>query len=400
MMEPLLYLVHRIPYPPNKGDKVRSFHLLKYLSKHFDIYLGAFVDDLADWKYEKKLEPYCKDINLVPLNPLSAKMRGLTGLLSGDALSIYYYRDARMRRWVKNITHSKEIKKTIIFSSPMAQYVYADNDIAIKIADFVDIDSDKWMQYSKNHSFPVNYIYQREARTLLKYEQKIAKNFDATLFVSEIERNDFNKCVPESKHKHLFYNNGVDYEYFNPALELKNPFPPESVSIVFTGAMDYWANVDAVKWFAESIFPHIKICNPHAKFYIVGSNPTADVIELTKDDSVVVTGRVEDIRSYIKFANLVVAPMRIARGIQNKVLEAMAMEKTIVATSLALEGVANCDNYKPYCADTENVFSEICNKILQDKNIIENPLSRVCIENHYNWEKNIQMVIGLLRSGQ
>jgi len=395
-MTPLLFLSHRIPYPPNKGDKVRSFHLLKSLSRHFDIYLGAFVDDPEDWKYRDGINDFCKLNYLRPLNPLQAKIRSLKGFLTGEALSLPYYRDMHMVRWVKNIIKQENIEHAIIYSSSMAQYIDAKlNNLRVRVADFVDIDSDKWLQYSKRHGFPMSIVYQREADRLLEFEREIARKFNATLFVSESEKNDFDKIAPDSKYQHYFYNNGVDYDYFNPANKLLNPYNTDSVNIAFTGAMDYWANVDAVKWFTIYILPKILKAIPNARFYIVGSNPSVTVTELEKSNNVVVTGRVDDIRPYIKFADLIVAPMRIARGIQNKVLEAMAMSRPIVATSLALEGIQKCGNYHPYQADTEDLFAKRCLDVLNGE-MTSIPESRECIREHYDWDKNIQVVTRLL----
>ena len=159
--------------------------------------------------------------------------------------------------------------------------------------------------------------------------------------------------------------------------------------------MDYWANADAVQWFAHKVFSEIKKLRPLAYFYIVGSNPSRDVMALEKIQGVVVTGRVEDIRSYIKYASLIVAPMRIARGVQNKILEAMAMEKSVVATSLALEGIARCDEFKPQCADSPAEFTKCCLSMLKVN--VNVPAARRCIEEHYNWDANLQKVVNLLR---
>jgi len=395
-MTPLLLLVHRIPYPPNKGDKVRSFNLLKTLAKHYDLYLVAFVDDDNDWQYENKLDQYCKKFKLFPLNKISAKLRSFKGLLTGEALSLPYYRDARVQRWVDQTVKKYAIQHALVFSSPMAQYVEnVQPTLKKRIADFVDIDSDKWLQYSNGCRFPMKWIYRREAKTLLKFEKKIAIDFDSTLFVSENERDDFNKYLPENASKHDFYNNGVDYEFFNPALNLSNPYDNITEVIAFTGAMDYWANADAVQWFALNVFSEIKKSRPMAYFYIVGSNPSREVMALEKLKGVVVTGRVEDIRSYIKYANLIVAPMRIARGVQNKILEAMAMEKSVVATSLALEGIAQCDEYQPQCADSPAEFTKCCLSMLKVN--VNVPAARRCIEEHYNWDANLQKVVNLLR---
>jgi glycosyltransferase involved in cell wall biosynthesis len=185
--------------------------------------------------------------------------------------------------------------------------------------------------------------------------------------------------------------------YFDPQLEFSNPFEREINVITFTGAMDYWANIDAVKWFVEQVLQEIRKECPLTRFYIVGANPSDEVIGLQKHEGIVVTGRVDDIRPYVKHSSLIVAPMRIARGIQNKVLEAMAMAKPLVATSLALEGIVLCDNYKPRLADSPEAFAEQCLAALQENSIDNVTEARDCIKQHYDWEQNLHRVVELLQ---
>lgn len=387
-------LVHRIPYPPNKGDKVRSFHLLKYLSTKFNVYLGAFIDDEADIKYTNELRSYCKQIKLIKINPLTSKLTSLFGLLSGEALSIVFYRKRMMRNWVDEIVMTCNIRKAIMFSSPMMQYLERHN-MDRMVADFVDIDSDKWDQYSKNFRFPLNWIYRREAKKLLTYERRAAGYVDKVFFVSSQEKRDFDEYSPDTTAHHDYYNNGVDFDYFNPALNYENPYFEKRQIITFTGAMDYWANVNAVIWFVEYVFPEILKIYPLAQFYIVGSNPDKNVKALANSgsDAVVVTGRVEDIRPYIAHADLIVAPLHIARGVQNKVLEAMAMKKNIVATKLAFEGIDKCEGYTPLCADTPEEFAQHCINVLRSNEFTKAALARECVIKNYNWERNIDKVV-------
>jgi sugar transferase (PEP-CTERM/EpsH1 system associated) len=396
-MKPLLYLVHRLPFPPNKGDKIRSFNLLKILSKHFKVFLGAFVDDEKDWKYQDEVNNYCEGMKLLPLNPKKAKLRSLSGFVTGKALSLPYYKDVKMQIWVNEIVSSMKIKNIMVFSSSMAQYVDSESyDGCVRIADFVDMDSDKWRQYSCKKPFPMDRLYAREAKRLTAYERKICDSFQKTLFVSSDEMQHFAIQNPGRETKLGFYKNGVNSVYFDPALELHNPYPESVLPIVFTGAMDYWANVDAVSWFVNSILKRIREVIPEVTFYIVGSNPCDEVLQLQKNDGVIVTGTVKDVRPYLKHALLVVAPLRIARGIQNKVLEGMAMAKPVVATPEALEGIEESEDYNPLVGHDEYEFSNHCLRILQshDRN---NPVNeaRNSILKHYNWESNLASVIGL-----
>ena len=336
----LLFLSHRIPYPPNKGDKIRSFHLLKYLSEKYRIFLAAFIDDPADWQHTEKLSRWCEQTHFLQLNDKLGKFRSLKGFLTGQPLTLPYYFDADMAAWVSEVMAHETVANILVFSSAMAQYAQGARfgDIN-KIIDFVDVDSDKWRQYAEKKNWPMNWVYRREARQLLIYEREIAASFSASLLVSSTEADLFKKLAPESADKISYCSNGVDIAEFDPAVEFSNPFPDPGPHIVFTGAMDYWPNEDAVVWFVTEVFPAARTEWPDLKFHIVGSRPSEKVMALTKFDGVEVTGRVPDVRPYICNAAAVVAPMRIARGIQNKVLEAMAMGKPVIVSPMGLEGI-------------------------------------------------------------
>ena len=389
-MESILYLVHRIPYPPNKGDKIRSYHLLKYLSKHYKVYLGSFIDDVNDWQYQENVNEYCEETFITGINPRLAKCKSLSGFVSNKALTIPYYYDRSMKSWVDKIFKKHNIKRIVIFSSAMAQYV--EHLLSAEIAsviDFVDVDSDKWKQYAENQTWLMSWVYNRESKKLLKYESNIAEKFSKSYFVSKIEANLFVKLTGNTTSDIDFFNNGVDYDYFNPVQELSNPYQDEQV-LVFTGAMDYWANVDGIVWFVNEIFP--KIVDQHAKvkLYIVGVNPLEKVQQLHNGANIIVTGKVDDIRPYIQFASVVVVPLRLARGVQNKVLEGMAYNKPIVATRSAIEGIEECNNFSPLISNNESRFSQHCVDLLSELNQDENEItSRECILSLYDWDANL-----------
>jgi len=397
--EALLFLVHRIPYPPNKGDKIRSYHLLTFLSQYYDIYLGAFIDDPDDKQYKDKVSQYCKGVYLESLNPLMAKFKSVSGLISRQALSIPYYSSAKMQHWVDAVTKKNNIKQFLAFSSPMAQFLQKVPDKSLTIMDFVDIDSDKWQQYCKTHKGIMSLVYAREARYLFDYEKHIAQQFSASLFVSQQEAMMFKKMCPEAAQKIHGISNGVDIDYFSPEYCSASPYNSNKKVLVFTGAMDYWANCDAVIWFANKIFPGLQKRNPDFEFYIVGSKPTEQVMELNSIKGVFVTGRVDDIRPYIKYAFLAVAPLRIARGIQNKVLEAMAMGKAVIATQNAVEGINLPDDIKKL------VSTSVAEQLATIEQLTDNNyrksieiISRQWINDHYSWHNTLKPMLQLIKS--
>ncbi|NEX64180.1 TIGR03087 family PEP-CTERM/XrtA system glycosyltransferase [Noviherbaspirillum galbum] len=395
-MEDLLYLVHRIPFPPNKGDKIRSFHILKHLSTRYRVHLGTFIDDPKDWEYVDKVKALCAETCIVPLNPTVAKLRSLSGFLHGEALSLPYYANRRLQLWVDTILGARRIDRALVFSSPMAQYLDG-HRVARRVIDFVDVDSDKWRQYARSKRWPVSAIYSREARTLLQYERRIAAEFDSSTFVSRAESTMFKRLAPESAAKIRFFNNGVDSDYFSPEHAYENPFPAGVKPIVFTGAMDYWANAEAVDWFAHKIFPVIRARKPGAVFYIVGARPMPQVKSLAAIDGITVTGSVPDVRPYIAHAAVSVAPLRIARGIQNKVLEAMSMGRTVIASPEAAEGIQAVTGRELLVARDEREYVDMVLKQLQTKD--KGQIGRAARERvvqRYSWQSGMKQLQDLL----
>jgi sugar transferase (PEP-CTERM/EpsH1 system associated) len=330
-MEPLLYLTHRIPFPPNKGDKVRSYHLLRYLAARYRVYLGTFVDDDADWEHVPAVEALCEKACVRKLVPVAARARSLAGLLTGDPLTLPYYRDRELLAWVANVVADERITRCVIFSSAMARYLDELPGLK-KVIDFVDVDSAKWSEYARRRSWPMSWLYRREGEKLLAFERDAARRADAVTFVTAAEAELFRRLAPESADRIRVVENGVDADLFSPAHALPSPYPAGEQPIAFTGAMDYWPNVDAVTWFAREVLPGILAAHPAARFYIVGMKPGPEVNALATERAVRVTGRVPDTRPYLAHARVAVAPLRVARGVQNKVLEAMAMARPVVVS--------------------------------------------------------------------
>jgi sugar transferase (PEP-CTERM/EpsH1 system associated) len=388
-MEELLYLVHRIPYPPNKGDKIRSFHLLKHLARRYRVHVGAFVDDPADWRHAEALQQLAGgEICLLPLHPKRATLKSALGLLTGEPLTLPYYRDRRMRRWVDRLVSARRVRRALMYSSSVAQYLMPHPEMK-RVIDFVDIDSDKWRQYAQKKPWPLSWVYRREAATLLRYERNVAQAFDAAAFVSEAEAALFRQMAPESAHKVFGFSNGVDTEYFSPQHVFATPFEPDQLPIVFTGAMDYWANVDAVTWFAQEVLGAVREQLPQARFYVVGARPTPEVRALASISGVTVTGSVPDVRPYLAHARAVVAPLRIARGIQNKVLEAMAMAKPTIVSPEALEGIEAEVGRELLLASDRDAFCSQCLAVLQGMHGEAGERARARVVNHYSWDYHL-----------
>jgi sugar transferase (PEP-CTERM/EpsH1 system associated) len=393
-MEDLLLLIHRIPYPPNKGDKIRSYHLLKHLARHYRVHLATFVDDPDDWQYVPHVEALCASSHFAGMKPLLARVRSLQALVKNRSLSLEYYRDASLARWVDDTVAKHRIERVLVFSSSMAQYADRYRS-ARRVVDFVDVDSDKWRQYADQKSWPMSWLYRYEARQLLAYERRVARDYDASLFVSAPEADLFRQLAPESTAKIGHFSNGVDTDYFSPDQPHADPYAPGERALVFTGAMDYWPNVDAVQWFAADVFPQLRERFGEVKFYIVGSRPAPAVQELAKLPGVVVTGTVPDVRPYIAHAAVSVAPLRIARGIQNKVLEAMAMATPVVVSPQALEGIDAVPGSELVLAEDAGAFVDAVTALLAGQDSAAAAIgaaARAKVQRSYSWSSNLACI--------
>ncbi|MFO7954974.1 TIGR03087 family PEP-CTERM/XrtA system glycosyltransferase [Thioalkalivibrio sp.] len=398
-MEDLLYLVHRIPWPPNKGDKIRSHHILRYLARHYRVHLGTFIDDPADADYLPELKKLCTSVCARPLPRRRAQLRALTGFLTGEALTVPWYRDREMARWVNATLTRHPVGRALAFSSAMAQYLPEGNG-RTRVVDFVDVDSDKWTQYAPTRRWPMSAVYRREGRRLLDYERQVAQASDASLFVSPAEAETFRQQAPEVADRVYALNNGVDHAFFSPdRIPDHNPYPDGVRTIVFSGAMDYWPNVDAVTWFAREVLPLVHAEHPDTLFSIVGSRPSPAVSELARLPGVSVTGFVDDMRSWIGHAHVAVAPLRIARGVQNKVLEAMALARPVVASPQALEGLSVEREVDVLEAPTEpRAFASAVLQAMAEGAHERGQRARERVERDYDWERNLARLDDFLQA--
>lgn len=362
-MANILYLVHRLPYPPNKGDKVRSYHLLRHLQKQHRVFLGTFVDHPDDEAHVATLASMCPDLHVERLNPTLAKLKSLGGLVQGEALSLAFYRSSGLRRWVRGVAAAQPLQASVVFSSAMAQYAQPLLPSVPMLVDFVDVDSAKWTAYVAQHRWPMSWVYAREGRELLAYERAVTAQSQQAFFVTPNEVALFTQAAPECSDKVASLCNGVDAEFFTPDRSLPNPFVGNTHAIVFTGAMDYWPNVDAAVWFATEVLPKLRQRQAGLTFYIVGRDPAPKVLALA-GEHVVVTGTVPDVRPYLQHAAVVVAPLRVARGIQNKILEAMAMAQPVVTVSSCAEAIGASRDEGLFRADTTEDFASVVEDLL------------------------------------
>ncbi len=332
----VLYLTHRVPYPPDKGDRIRNFHLLKYLARKNDVCLACLADEPVSPETLRGLRPYCARLAVVPVRGPLRWLRTAMALATGNTASEGAFASpaltALLRRW------AGEARFDAAFASASSLIGYLRlaelRDVPVMI-DLVDVDSQKWLDYAAAGRGPRSWLYRLEGRRLRELERKLPSWALAVTLVSEAEADIYRQFAEPGLVQAI--PNGVDLDYFRDmGHDRESAVEP---ACAFVGALDYRPNVDAACWFAAEVWPQIRARRPDARLWLIGRRPTSAVLRLAEVPGVEVVGQVPDVRPYLARAALAVVPLRLARGIQNKVLEALAMGKATVASPAALAGL-------------------------------------------------------------
>ncbi|GGD52473.1 TIGR03087 family PEP-CTERM/XrtA system glycosyltransferase [Erythrobacter arachoides] len=333
----ILFLAHRLPFPPDRGDKIRSHHVLKALAAIAPVHVGCLAETPEDFDYEAELAAIAAS-HCMPRRTKPVSLAGMEALVRREPVSLSAFRSPELGRWVEHTLATRHIAAIYVFSGQMGQFVPAGYKGRL-VVDLVDVDSAKFEAYALERSGPRGWIDAREARLLRQVEAGLASRAAATLLVSEAEAELLRSRVGR-EHVIVPLANGIDCVAYDPGIVTPHPeLAADGPHFVFTGQMDYAPNVDAVQRFAQNILPHIRKVDPAACFHIVGRAPTADVLRLGEGSGVRVWGAVPDVRPFLAGATMVVAPLTIARGVQNKVLEAMAMARCVIASREAATGI-------------------------------------------------------------
>lgn len=398
-MERLLYISHRVPYPPDKGERVRAFHEIKALSKHFRITLAFLSHDAADPQAAEPLKQWCEQILTAPAGGASGMIRGGLSLLRGRSATEGYFRSSRLTALLRNAAASEPFDVALGYSSSTLPYLLA-VPARRRIMDLIDVDSLKWASYADSSVGPKRWLYLAESHAVAQLEAQAVRQCDAVVLVSEAEvealhgqllaRSPQGSTYTRSQNV-LAVGNGVDTEYFHPP---DRPYegPP---TLVFTGQMDYRPNVEGVCWFVKEVWPLLRQDFPDLRFNIVGRNPTPAVRRLADIPGITVTGTVPDIRPHLWNATAAVCPLMIARGIQNKVLEAMASGLPVVGSPEAIKGLDIEMGKDAFAADTPLTWHRAIRQILSNvesrRKAMNAALSRVTEE--YVWDSQMAGLI-------
>ena len=376
----IFYVCRRVPFPPDRGDKIAAFNTIRHLAARHEVHVFCLGDGAQDVANISGLQSHVNSIIAAPVTEVTIKLRALNALATGSPLSVAALNEGKLHRAIQQKFTELRPDLVIVYSCNMAQFAEHFPDVP-RIMHFGDLDSLKWRQYAERLSMPLNWIYGIEARRLLGYERHIAQMFSHALVHTEIEKRDFERLIPGIPVTVL--GNGVDLDYFRSAGKAKRP-----ASMVFTGVMDYRPNIDAVVWFCNDILPIVQTEIPTANFTICGSRPAPAVRRLAKRRGVMVTGWVADARPYLDRAEIFVAPLRMARGVQNKLLEALAMGLPCVASTAAWRGTVVRAAEGVLAADDAQEFARNVIDLLRDGNrrVEMARKARTAAEVNYRWE--------------
>lgn len=396
----IIFLSHRVPFPPNKGEKIRTFHQIEYLARRgHSLYVFAPTSGDEDLKHLQALrQGYCAGVFHAPQ---PGKLAYLKGLVAWQALSISHFYSSSLQHQLDRFLSSVTVDAIVCTSSCMAEYVFrsrrlrdAQGKRPVLVMDFMDLDSDKWRQYEKMKHFPLSLVYRREAVLLARYERKIHHEFDTCLFISANEVELFLQSTPDIG-KVKVVGNGMDTESFRPSSQ---PKPSKGPNLLFTGVMDYLPNEDAVAWFVEGAWNRVRERYPDAQFYIAGMNPSTKVKSLSRYPGVIVTGFVDDIRGYFDSAHVFVAPFRLARGVQNKVLQAFSCGLPTITTAMGCEGIACRAGEHVLVANTLDEIVEQIAWVMTNQNEARDlgARARDLIEREYSWDGKLAELEAIL----
>ncbi len=398
----VLMLTHRLPYPPDRGDRIRSFHLLKLLSQHFDMAIACTTDEPAWLQHHQLLSTIAKRVELQPVTRIGMKVRGLAALATGKAITPASFFRYGLADTIRLWHQQQPFDAVLTFCTGMMHYARLITGKKTRngesrptgvrhVLDLVDVDSEKWASYAKSTWSPMRFVYGAEARRLRKIEAGKLDHFDAITVVSDREVDCYRQNVGDHANV-MAVGNGVDMGYFSPQAD------PDNHNIVFVGVLDYKPNTDGVFWFAHEVMPQLRQRIPNATFTIVGRNPTQKVKQLALKSGIEVAGSVPDVRAYIREASAVIAPLRIARGVQNKVLEAMSCQRAVVCSKGAAAGIKATAGEHILVADAAEIWVNQLEKLLTDKpyrtRIAE--AARQRIEEQYTWEAQLMPMVKLL----
>ena len=408
----LLMLTHRVPYPPDRGDRIRALHMLEHLSSRFDVSLACTSDEPVTVAQRHVLERLTSRLAIQPISPVYSKVKGLTSLLMGGAVTPACFYRRGLAQTIRRWHHTSPFDAVLTFCTSMIRYarVVTQHDREYEatlspdrlrhhpvrhIIDLVDVDSAKWLDYAQHSSAPMRWVYGTESKRLRQIEAGRFDFFDGVTVVSEAEAGVYRKQV--GNHAGLtVVRQAVDLDYFKPLPDV------DTKTIVFVGVLNYKPNADGLCWFVEHVMPKLSECVKGIRLKIVGRHATARIKALGSVPGVEVVGSVPDVRDYLREATAVIAPLQIARGVQTKVLEAMASGRTVVCSPGAADGIDAVDEQHLLIADKPEQWVDQLQRVLTDATLRARltERARLQVERGYPWEHCLAPLSKLLERAE
>ncbi|MEX2214457.1 MAG: TIGR03087 family PEP-CTERM/XrtA system glycosyltransferase [Phycisphaeraceae bacterium] len=393
----VLFLTHRVPFPPDRGDRIRAYHMLKYLSQRFDVSLACASDEPVTEGQMHILEGLADRVAIQPISPRWGKIRGLLSLATGGAITPAYFYRKPLSRTIRNWHAVQPFDAVLTYCTGMINYardVIRSSPAGHKprhVIDLVDVDSAKWNEYARHARAPMKWLYATEAKRIAAIESGQRDHFDSIAVVSDAEAETYRREVGE--HEGLtVLRHAVDTNYFKPLPDAG------SWTLVFVGVLNYKPNVEGISWFVKNVMPLLRHHLPNVKLQIVGRAPTPAVLALNDEPNVEVVGPVPDVRKYLRSASAAIAPLRIARGVQTKVLEAMASGRVAVCSPGAAEGIHAEAGKHLLIATEPQHWVDVLSQVLQDGHLRTAiaTAARAQVEAIYPWEKCLAPLAELL----
>lgn len=381
----ILFLSQRVPYPPNRGDRITTYHEIRILARSHHVHVAALADSEEEAAGVEALREICETVDVAILPHWRSKVQAAGLALSPLPLTLPYYFSPELAAKVAFRLATVKFDLIHAYSSSTAQYVDWASHLP-RVMQFADLDSIKWREMYEMNRWPKSWVYGAEAVRLLWYERSIARRYQRCLVVTEEERQEMMKLIP-SAHSAVAAN-GVDVDFFAPPDEPD----PDPDNLVFVGVMDYYPNEEGAEFFCHEVLPKVRERRPNCTFTIVGARPSERVLALGELPGVTVTGPVDDIRPYMASAALAVVPLRLARGVQNKVLEAMSMGMAVVTTTAAFRGIEGVgDGEHALVSDEPQPFADHVVELLEhpERRAEMGAASRQIMLDNYSWEAQV-----------
>jgi sugar transferase (PEP-CTERM/EpsH1 system associated) len=387
----VLYLAHRVPFPPDKGDRIRTYHQLRWLGRRADVYLACLADEPVTADIRDALEGLARRVAVVPVGGWSRRLRMFASLVRGRTATEGAFASGALSSTITEWAQEVRFDACLASASSMVPYMQLP---ALRwtpaIVDLVDVDSQKWLDYAAASRGPRSWLYRLEGHRLRCLERPLPTWARGVLLTSTAEVDLYRQFADDGPIYSI--NNGVDLDYFRPAP------PAEGASCVFVGALDYRPNVDAACWFCREVWPDVVRRRPDARLVLVGRQPVPAIRRLGELPGVIVVGQVPDVRPHVAEATVVVAPLRIARGVQNKVLEALAMAKATVASSAALGGIRAVSGQHLLAADSPAEWVDALLRLFDHAELRRTlgTAGRRYVEEQHSWDSRLQPLEDIL----